>query len=473
MPPVTLLGGAYEARSVIAGAQRCVNLYPEKNPQDSKSPVTHYPTGGFDQLARYFTQSGFRGCYQPRRDANKLFAVCGSRLLYIDDRFERTTIGHLKTAGRKSVSFADNGSQMLIVDGSPYGYVVDLETLELTTINEDYNFYGGSRVCLIDTYFVVAEPGSPVFRISAAGNATFDALDFAQKSGKSDPLVGAASTHRELWLIGEKSTEVWTNVGDVFPFQIVNGAFIESGCVAPASIASHGNAILWLSKDDNGQAIVAMTEGYRVRRVTTRAIEDKFTSMAKINDAIGMVYQFKGHLFYALTFPSANQTWVYDLVEDMWHEEVWSDGNGKENRIRAAAIAFAFGRVMMMDRQNGRIYFMDESNSAAIGGPIKRLRSTPVISQEGLQIREPQLKVDIEVGSLPAGANLTLRHSGNYGKTWSDGVIRSLGGSGEYDKQIIFNNLGQGRNRVFEVSWDGEGPTALNNVSISPQLGAK
>lgn len=51
MAKIPLMGGSYEARSIIADAQRCVNLYPEPNPQDAEAPLTHYPTPGLTVLA--------------------------------------------------------------------------------------------------------------------------------------------------------------------------------------------------------------------------------------------------------------------------------------------------------------------------------------------------------------------------------------------------------------------------------------
>ena len=42
--------GSYQSRSVIASAQRCVNLYLEANPQGSVFPFTHYPTPGLTAL---------------------------------------------------------------------------------------------------------------------------------------------------------------------------------------------------------------------------------------------------------------------------------------------------------------------------------------------------------------------------------------------------------------------------------------
>lgn len=470
MPQVNLLAGAYEARSVIAGAQRCVNLYTEKNPEDSKASSTHYPTPGFKSLAVFSPRGCWRGFYASKAKPQKLFGVCGSQLCYINDRWEFQVLGTLRTAGKKSISMSDNGIDLLVVDGSPFGYVVNLTSLEFSEISSDQDFYGGSRVDVVDTYFVVSEPSTSLFRVSDSNSTTFAPLNFAQKVGRSDALSGVAIVHRELWLIGEATTEVWFNSGNpIFPFEIVSGAFLEVGCIAPGSIASHGNSILWLSLDDKGQALVAMSEGYKAKRVTTRAIESEFSKFAKIDDAVGLVYQFKGHLFYALTFPSANQTWVYDLLENTWHEGVWSDMNGVENRVRFSAIAFAYGKLLAGDRENGDLYELDEENSVAIGSPIKRLRSLPALSKESAQITDPVLLVDMEVGSMKESDNmLTLRHSGNYGKTWSDGIMQSLGARGEYDKHIKFSNLGHARNRVYELSWTGEGASALQSVSISP-----
>ena len=57
---LALLSGAYEARSIIASAQRCVNLYPQVNQMETfqymptlagaPTVLTHYPTPGLTLL---------------------------------------------------------------------------------------------------------------------------------------------------------------------------------------------------------------------------------------------------------------------------------------------------------------------------------------------------------------------------------------------------------------------------------------
>jgi hypothetical protein len=48
MTAIPLTAGAYTAASLIADAQRCVNMYPEANPEKTKPnmPVTHYVRPG-------------------------------------------------------------------------------------------------------------------------------------------------------------------------------------------------------------------------------------------------------------------------------------------------------------------------------------------------------------------------------------------------------------------------------------------
>jgi hypothetical protein len=58
MPRLNLLGGTYQARSVIADDQMCMNLFPEMNQKDNDVPVTHYPTPGLTLLAPSSTTAG-------------------------------------------------------------------------------------------------------------------------------------------------------------------------------------------------------------------------------------------------------------------------------------------------------------------------------------------------------------------------------------------------------------------------------
>ena len=80
---IPLTGGAYQARSVIASAQRCLNLYIEPQPpQDGEPmPAAHYPTPGLLPAALHCPSCR---CARMRQASNgKIYAVAGKGLYRI------------------------------------------------------------------------------------------------------------------------------------------------------------------------------------------------------------------------------------------------------------------------------------------------------------------------------------------------------------------------------------------------------
>jgi hypothetical protein len=113
-----LLTGAYQARSIIASAQRCVNCFPEQNQADAEYPTTHYPTSGLVKLATA-PESGFRGLY-PATDGT-LFAVASNTLYTIDPNgWTFTAVGTISSTDGP-VSMVDNSITLVLVDGSARG----------------------------------------------------------------------------------------------------------------------------------------------------------------------------------------------------------------------------------------------------------------------------------------------------------------------------------------------------------------
>ena len=80
---VPLLQGAYTAQNVIAAAQRCLNLYPEKNPQGEDSPTSLQLCPGLSRLGIPAEAAPVRGLY--RSSIGQLFAA--TALLFSAESF--------------------------------------------------------------------------------------------------------------------------------------------------------------------------------------------------------------------------------------------------------------------------------------------------------------------------------------------------------------------------------------------------
>src|SRR5205823_3197922 len=116
----------------------------------------------------------------------------------------------------------------------PEGYVVTPNVNPaLSTVTQIVSpaFLGADKVDYIDGYFVFNQPGTGRFQITGLFATTVDPLDFATAEGSPDLLISLIVNQREIWLFGENSTEVFFDSGNaLFPFQRIQGAFIELGC---------------------------------------------------------------------------------------------------------------------------------------------------------------------------------------------------------------------------------------------------
>lgn len=491
MARIPLIGGTYQARSIIANAQRAINYYPEINPKDAPVPVTHYQRPGLIRKAEG-PAGTVRALY--RASNGNGYCVIGQGVYSISAAWALTQIGTLDTILTTPVSMIDNGTTMLIADGSTLGYQVVLATNAFSTI-ADSTFTGAVRADYIDTFLVWNTPntqffGSTLSASTSAGAITFDPTYFASKVGYPDNLQTLIVNKNELLLFGALKSEIWFDAGNTnFPFAKLPGAYIEHGIAAPYSVASADISVFWLAQDLQGIGMVLRQRGYETKTISTPPIARAIQRMAAagtIADAIGFTFQVENHIFYVLTFPTGNETWVWDEASDLWHQWAWTDANGALNRHRANCFAFINGTLTCGDWENGRLYALDTETYTDDGGPISFVRGFPHISSAtgprgtpidtgGSRMQFKSFIADIECGLAPKDAlgnpaEITLRWSLDRGRTYGQGVLMPAGSPGEYLTWPTWRQAGISRDMVFEISHSIAGPAALNGAWVDADL---
>lgn len=450
------VGPSYKLNSVNYDCQRCINLYAE---------VDESGRGKEQQVAALVSTPGLlslvslgagpiRGLWTA--STGELFAVSSNTLYKISSSFVASSIGTLTTFSGP-VSMADNGLDLVVVDGT-YGYVWTFASSTFQQIS-DPDFPGADQVAFQDAYFIFNQPDTQKFFISELNATTFDALDIASAEGSPDLLVGLLSDHRDLWLFGSRSIEVWfnTNSNVDFPFERIQGAFVEHGCAAPFSIAKMNNTVYWLGSDDKGSGMVFQATGYQPQRISTHAVEQAIQGYSTIDDAVAWTYQENGHHFYCLNFSSANTTWVFDTTTSLWHERVYTN-DGQLERHRANCHAFAYGQHIVGDYENGNLYDLKSSHLTDNGAAITRERVTPHVSSDLLNVFYSKFQLDIETGTGIDGSGqgvdpqAMLTFSDDGGHTWSNEKWTSFGKIGETKARAIWRRLGCARDRVFKIS---------------------
>jgi hypothetical protein len=319
---------------------------------------------------------------------------------------------------------------------------------------------------------------------------------FASAEGSPDNLVTLIVDHREVWLFGINTVEVWYNAGlPDFPLARIQGAFNEIGCLAAYSVAKLDNGLFWLGRDARGNGIVYRSKGYSGERVSTHAVEWQIQQYATLSDAVAYTYQQDGHAFYVLNFPTANTTWVYDVATGAWHERAgWE--NNEFTRQRGNCQMNYNNEIVIGDYVAGGLYAYDLTVYSEAGSVQKWLRSWRALptgqnnlkrtTHHSLQLdceagvglsgndflyldgryitTEDDLKLLTEddnyiiaSGAIDLGVNpqVMLRWSDDGGHTWSNEHWKSMGRIGEYGYRTIWRRLGMTlklRDRVYEIS---------------------
>jgi hypothetical protein len=483
------VGQAYEAASITQSCQELINWYPETDPTKfggapemgvpSQRGVTAlYPTPGL--VTRLQPGYGEVRGFHKRSDGAVLYAVVADKLYSITKSVTYTAVEVgtlLSSSGR--VYITDNGVSAYITDGvSRYYYTWGTSTFSAIA---DGAFTNANVCDIVDNFIIYNNPGTNQFGCTDVGDVVSGALNLGSKLIAPDPIRALIADHRQILLLGTRTSERWINVGTFpFPFNVVSGTSIQHGLQAQNSVARLGEGVAYLALDERGQATIIMWGASFPApvRISTYAIENAIQNYTTTSDAIAYSYSQSGHEFYVITFPTANVTWCFDLSSHMWHKRAWRNPTtGVLNRHRGNCSVVFEGEVLVGDFENGKIYAFSQSTYTDDGDPIPCIRRAPHLTNDlrrqffsDIQIQfQPGVGLQSGQGSDP---ECILRWSNNGGFTFGNDHILKLGKVGEYRRRAFKRRLGWARDRVFEVELTDPVYRVVVSANLNASVGA-
>ncbi len=307
---IPFLGGSYEGRSKSINAQQSINLFPVYDQHEGKEVIAMHGTPG---LLEFVATGGtiVRGIHIM---GSYMYAVVAAVVYEITTAGVATSLGSLTTS-TGHISMADNGTQLLIVDGTNKGHIVTTGNLADIT---DTDFIAATTCVFFDSFFIVSESGTGrIWKSASYDGTSWDALEFATAESVPDELVGIGTTRQNTWLFGGVSTEPWYNSGNPdFPFERIPGATLDIGCASVGSIVEIDGRIYWFTH----KKTVARNVDYQYEIISTEAINYQISTYSTTNDATAFSYTLEGRTFYVINFPTEKKTWAMDTDKGKWHE---------------------------------------------------------------------------------------------------------------------------------------------------------
>ena len=484
------VGGEDQAPDRTQNAQMCVNFYPEIDQQNAKEAVAllgcpglnelaHVDGGGAPGFSPKTTQwpQPYSGPNLPVRGtwvlpgSQTALAVIGNVCYLVtpgnpipNPTLTLTAVGTLATSSGP-VCIRDNnaGGYAVLVDG-PYGYLYNIATQGFNRIT-DPAFLGADTVAYIDGWWIFNRPGTQTFYTNYPQYGTgFDGSYFALKDAASDNLMTVFESKEQLWLIGERTTEVWYDAGgQYFPFQRLVGTLMQFGTKATASVARFASkgqdGIIFFGRSDRGENTIIVTTGFSGEVVSTPAFGDEVATYATTSDAIGYTYQEDTHVFYVLTFPSADVTWCYDEQSGVLHKRPSYDPYAQQfHRNRSNCFMNFQGMRVVGDYQTGSLHQLTRNSYTDAGWPLLAKRRSPHIWDKGSRGRVfmASLQVDFTPGTgnasgLGADPQAALTISRDGGQTFGQQWKAPIGKIGQTKNRTMWRKLGFGRDNVVDI----------------------
>ena len=438
-----------------------VNLYYVQETDIGKPAMRRTP--GLIEYKDFSMMQSIRGmCVM----GNYLYAVVG-RSLYrkLKDVSAWTLLGTI-TSYSGDCWIVGNGVQVMVVDSTD-GWIYDAAADTISQITDE-DFFDAISLAYHDGYFIAGDQNSDewqcdlgILTMVSPYDVTncFDASDYEAAKKAPGNIVGVVSALGQVWVFKEWSNQVYYNKGGSgFPFYQISGASNDVGLSAAHTLVELDNSLMWL--DD--KLMVRRAFSYNSSSVvSTSRMTEEFQQFSNVSDARAFSFNWHGNVFYVLTFPVEDVTYVYncttsiqesrDLKADVfWHR--WSSwpNNG---RHRANCYAYFEGKHLVGDFQNGKIY---ELGGYHDDGHIIRSELTyPIIDDGGKKQRHGLFRQEMKQGTglinnstdIDAGEDpkCYLQYSDDGAKTWSAEAWADMGKIGERLTITEWRRLGRTR----------------------------
>ena len=358
----------------------------------------------------------------------------------------RTNIGVIGGEDRCGLAEDEAGNLVITTGvGNPYQY--DGTTL---TQGTDIDLPHASTVTYINRRVVYDGVGGDVVFSDLSDPLTVDSANIIIAEAKPDNTKAVFSYKQQVYVFGGSSIQPLYNTGEGNPpYDFVLNATQEIGIDAIHSIGSNSNFAYFLGSD----LVVYQLSGLASNSIGNPAIGQAIHNYPATNDAYGMCFTIDNLNFYLLSFPTGNETWLYNEQSGLWTNLAFGV-NGDQHLI--SDYQFIYGKHIVADRRNGNIYELDFDTFTDNGELIQHQRDTVAINgktfgRPGAKVFMDRLELIIETGTslVTAESQIIMQYSDDNGRSWSSERFLPIGQQGEYRHKLEWLGLGWFYTRMF------------------------
>jgi hypothetical protein len=399
--------------------------------------------------------------------------------------------------GTSFVRMTDNGACLVIIQpGTSNAWTYSLSGGFQQLLAPFFVTLGALDCWFVDTFIVfLALNGTTFFnddgrQVSGNGQITFTtAASFGREFG-TDLFVGGTVDHREILLMGTRTSEGYVNAGNPVgtPFSSAPDSYMQIGVhpLAGYTVRNQDQSVFWVAND----LTVRRRNGQTPQRVSNSGIEQILQAIdspngnqGNLSGCYGLAPTVGGHPIYIIMLPNAispegttGRSLCYDCLTQKWFELESMDINGIPLGMwRVLSYHNGAGLQLVGDLQSGQVGALDP----LVFSEFNQLQICEFTTQSlydkhnRLTCRRLELVVSAGLsGSLtvaPIADLLVSYDAGRAFESFSD--PQNMGVEGDTLARVIWWNLGQGRDLAFKFRITDPSPVFFVDIQAEIQGG--
>jgi len=403
---------------------------------------------------------------------DELYRVMGTKLVEIDLAGVVTVLGDVGAGGL--VVFDYSFDELAVASGGNIffwdGTTLTQGVYPAVTIGPILDF------CFIDGRFMITD-GERLFLTDVGNPFNIDAFAFEEPIADPDPITSLLRLRNEVYAINRYTMEVYDNTTAAvpFPFQVIDGAQIQKGCVGIHACCIYLESVAFLGSGCNESPAIYVGESATTTKISTQEIDNLLLEYSEAQLALVLLEarNDKSHQFLYVHLP--DKTLVYDAAASQaLQAPVWfilTSSIIDFSQYRARNMVWVYDRWMIGDPQSSSIGYLVQDIGSHWGEQVYWQFGTLIIYADGKGALMLQLELVSLTGSVALGANpqISTSYSVN-GLSYSQERSISVGTIGSNKRLSWFQ---QGHMRNFRIQrFRGNSDAHVSFVRLEAQIEA-
>jgi microcystin-dependent protein len=295
-------------------------------------------------------------------DSLGTYSILGTSLL---------TVGSPVTFAICSDASNGNTPTLFMANGADIVYTTGTTAAKLSGTNIPTKV---SHVASINSYLITNDLDNPtLWKHSDVTTPKTWANNFSYSAqSKTDTIYGLFETKGRLWVFGSSSLEAFYDSGYSIPFQRIDGAVIEPGCVNAQAFCKMGSDVFLLNTN---REIVVIQGGTYTAQVLSDNYAERIKGLTSVNDVrTDYIISSSGRKFILFNFIDENLTLVYDPIMKCFYEwGLFSSISGTYGLYLGVNAAFVptWNKCVICSRIDGNLFEVSDSYALDNLAPVR------------------------------------------------------------------------------------------------------